>query len=498
MAHNYILQMEHITKRFPGTIALDAVDLNIRAGSVHALIGENGAGKSTLMKCLIGLYKPDEGSIMFKDEPLQLSNIHSTLEKGISMIHQEMTAVPDMTISQNIFLGKEITKIGSWVDSSTMNRKTRELLGRLQIDLDPNVNMRMLSTANTQLVEITKAVSYNSSLIIMDEPTSALTEKEVERLFSIIRSLKEEGRAVIYITHKMDEIFEICDEVTVLRDGKNVGTSSIADLDKDKVIAMMVGRKIDDYYTKDNNVTDEILLEVKSLTVEGLFEDVSFKVRRGEILGFSGLLGSRRTEIIETIFGLRKATAGEIYFRGKKLSKYTVEDAIEMGMGFVTEDRKLTGLFPPLSIRDNMGMAGLFQYTKAGFVDDKSLSDEVSRQIKSINIKTTGQNQIIISLSGGNQQKVLISRWLLLNPQLLLLDEPTRGIDVGAKAEIYKLMNQLSKQGTAIIMVSSELPELLGMSDNILVMHEGRQKGLLPRSDASQVALLTLAIGEKL
>jgi inositol transport system ATP-binding protein len=498
MKNEFVLQMKGITKRFPGITALDDVNLQIRRGSVHALVGENGAGKSTLMKCLIGLYKPDEGSIEFKDVPLEFNNIHTTLRRGISMIHQEITSVPDMTVAQNIFLGKEILQKGPLVNDRMMNSETRILLERLQINIVPDVNMRTLSTANTQLVEIAKALSYGSDLIIMDEPTSALTSNEVKHLFQIIRSLQNEGRSIIYITHKMEEIFEVCDEATVLRDGKRIGNGKITDLNKDKLIAMMVGRDMDDYYVKENNTTGKVLLEVKDLAIGGLFHGINFKLHEGEILGFSGLLGSRRTEIVETIFGLRKATSGEIHFMGKPVLNYTVEEAIKMGMGLVTEDRKLTGLFPPLSILDNMSMAGLYKYTKAGKVNDEELSKEIQIQIDNINIKTTGLNQIIINLSGGNQQKVLISRWLMLKPKLMLLDEPTRGIDVGAKAEIYKLMNQLTKQGTAIIMVSSEMPELLRMSDNILVMHEGHQRGILPCSDATQISLLTLAIGEKM
>lgn len=497
MSEEYLLQMENITKIFPGTVALNKARLNVRRASVHALIGENGAGKSTMMKVLMGLYTPEEGSVVFKGEPMKRGNVKDALQRGVSMIHQELSAIPDMTVAQNIFLGKEVR--GSIaLNDKRMNEETEKLMQRLEIDIDPTTKMRALSVANTQMVEIAKAISYNADLIIMDEPTSALTEKEVEHLYKIVNSLKAEGRSIIYITHKMDEIFHICDEVTALRDGEFAGAGLVKDLTKDQMIAMMVGRQLGDYYYKDDNVQDAVALKVENLTVKGLFENVSFEVRKGEILGFSGLLGSGRTEVIETIFGLHKPTGGNITLFGQKLDIKNPVQAIKHGMGLVTEDRKLTGLFAPLSVKDNMSMAGLYQYTKGGVVNDRKLAEDCKQQVEDLRTKTTGIGQIINNLSGGNQQKVLISRWLLISPKILFLDEPTRGIDVHAKAEIYRLINDLAKRGTAIIMVSSEMPELLGMSDNILVMHEGHKTGQLPIAEATQVKLLTLAMGEAL
>jgi len=497
MTTDYLLQMENITKTFPGTKALDNVSLRVRKGSVHALVGENGAGKSTIMKVLIGLYRPDSGSIQFNGKQLNLKNVNDSIQNGISMIQQELSAVPDMTVAENIFLGKEIVKKMNLVDDRRMIKLTKELMDRLDIDINPNTKMRYLSVANKQMVEIAKAISYDSELVIMDEPTSALTEKEVEHLYKIIHVLKEEGRSIIYITHKLDEIFEVCDEATVLRDGQFIGSDLIANLSKDTLIKMMVGRELKEFYYKENNTHGEVALRVEGLTVDGLFKDVSFTVRQGEILGLAGLLGAGRTEVIETIYGLHKPNAGEVFVEGKKLSIHSPEEAIKHGMGMVTEDRKLTGLFPPLNVKENMSMAGLFLYVKNGFVDDKKLLLDCNKQIRDLRIKTMGAGQIVNDLSGGNQQKILIARWMMIAPRILFLDEPTRGIDVHSKAEIYKLINQMAKNGTAIVLVSSEMPELLGMCDKIMVMHEGTVSGELQIQEATQLKILTLCMGEE-
>ncbi len=498
MTTEYLLQMENITKTFPGTKALDNINLNVRKGSVHALVGENGAGKSTLMKVLIGLYKPDTGSIKFNGKQLNLKSVNDSIKNGISMIQQELSAVPDMTVAENIFLGKEIKKKMNLMDDKLMIKQTQDLLDRLEMDINPKTKMRYLSVANKQMVEIAKAISYNSDLVIMDEPTSALTEKEVEHLYKIINFLKEDGRSIIYITHKLDEIFNICDEATVLRDGQFIGSGFIKDLSKDALIKMMVGRELKEFYYKENNIHGEVALSVEGLTVDGLFKDVNFTVRKGEILGFAGLLGAGRTEVIETIYGLHKPSAGNIFINGKQVRINSPQEAIKHGMGMVTEDRKLTGLFPPLNVKENMSMAGLFQYVKNGFVDDKKLLQDCHKQIDDLRIKTTGAGQIVNDLSGGNQQKILIARWMMIAPQILFLDEPTRGIDVHSKSEIYKLINELAKNGTAIVLVSSEMPELLGMCDNIIVMHEGSVSGELKIEEATQLKILTLCMGESI
>jgi inositol transport system ATP-binding protein len=493
--NEYLLKMDCVTKRFPGVVALEDVSLNVRKGSVHALLGENGAGKSTLMKCLIGLYIADEGVVAFKGRAISCGKVSESLKSGISMIHQEMSAVPDTTVTENIFLGKEITSFGPVVNDRAMIEETAKLLERLEININPGEKVINLSTANKQLVEIAKAVSYNADLIIMDEPTSALTENEVKHLFKIIRSLQAKGCSIIYITHKLEEIFEICDEFTVLRDGKFVCNGLIKDHTNDSLVALMVGRNIENYFVKDNHVQDDVILEAKNLTIDGLYEDINFTVHRGEILGLSGLLGSMRTEIVETLFGLRRPTSGEIVYKGRKLPyRHKPMDAIRKGIGLVTEDRKLSGLFMDLSLKDNMGMPNLYRYTKFSVVDDRSLLEDTKTQMQRLSTKATGPGQLVLDLSGGNQQKVLISRWLMQRLEFLLLDEPTKGIDVGAKSEIYRLMNELSGQGMAIIMVSSEMPELLAMSDNIVVIHMGKQMGIVPREEATETKLLSMAL----
>lgn len=498
MSEEYLLQMSGITKRFPGTVALNHASLSVRKGSVHALVGENGAGKSTLMKILIGLYQPDEGEIRFKDRELRLKNVYDSIQNGISMIQQELSSVLDMTVAENIFLGKEMKTRSHLMDDRAMNAETRRLMERLEIEIDPTLKMRSLSVANLQMVEIAKAISYDSDLVIMDEPTSALTEREVEHLYKIIASLKAEGRSVIYITHKMDEIFRVCDEATVLRDGQFVGTERIENLTKDTLVAMMVGRPLEDYYYKEKHVQSDVVLKVEGLTVAGLFEDVSFEVHKGEVLGFSGLIGAGRTEVVETLFGLHKPTAGKVFLHGEEVHIGTSTEAISLGMGLLTEDRKRTGLFAPLNIQSNLSMACLSQFSRFGFLNDRKLTQACMGQVDSLRIKMAGLEQVINDLSGGNQQKVLIARWLINAPRILFLDEPTKGIDVYSKSEIYKLINNLAAKGTAIVMISSEMPELLGMSDRVLVMAQGRVNGILDIAEATQEKILTLAMGESI
>jgi inositol transport system ATP-binding protein len=497
MENEYVLRMEGISKQFPGVRALSNVKLHARKGSVHALMGENGAGKSTLMKCLIGIYAPDAGTITFKGEKLNIINTHYALSKGISMIHQELSPIPQMTVAENIYLGREPTTWCGLVDMRKMNRMAGELLNRLHIKIKPTAKMHELSIANIQLAEIAKAVSYNSDLIIMDEPTSAITEAEVEGLFNIIRSLKAQGCAVIYISHKMDEIFKITDEVTVFRDGQYMGTDPTADLTDAILIEKMVGRTLTDMFHKELTDMGSIFLDVKNLSGQG-FRNVSFQVKRGEILGVAGLMGAGRTELIEAVFGVTRSHGGSISVDGKSVKINSPADAIRNGMALLTEDRKLTGLYLNASVRENMFIANINNYMIGPFIDFAKIGKDCERMRGLMRIKTPSLLEIIRNLSGGNQQKVLISRWLLTEPDLLILDEPTRGIDVGAKSEIYRLMTEFVRSGKAIIMISSELPEVLGMSDRILIMHEGDKVGELARAEATQEKILQMATGMSL
>ena len=458
MENEYVLTMEGISKQFPGVRALSDVQLRTRKGTVHALMGENGAGKSTLMKCLIGIYVPDSGTITFKGEPLHITNTHYALSKGISMIHQELSPVPQMTVAENIYLGREHTTWYGLVDKRKMNRMATELLDRLHIKIRPSAKMYELSIANIQLVEIAKAVSYNSDLIIMDEPTSAITEAEVEGLFNIIRSLKAEGRSIIYISHKMDEIFKITDEVTVFRDGQYIATDPTSDLTHGKLIEKMVGRTLTDMFHKETVDLGPVFLDVENLSGKG-FRNVSFQVRRGEILGVAGLIGAGRTELTEGVFGVTRTHGGTIKINGKQVTIRSPADAIRCGMALLTEDRKLTGLYLNASVRENIFIANIKKYLVGPFVRFGKIEKDCAMMRDLMRIKTPSLMEIVKNLSGGNQQKVLISRWLLTEPDLLILDEPTRGIDVGAKSEIYRLMTEFVRSGKAIIMISSELPE---------------------------------------
>ena len=464
---------------------------------MHGLIGENGAGKSTLMKCLIGIYAPDSGSITFKGEKLNITNTHYALSKGISMIHQELSPIPQMTVAENIYLGREPLAWNGLVDMGKMNRMATELLERLRIKIKPTAKMCDLSIANVQLAEIAKAVSYNSDLIIMDEPTSAITEAEVEGLFNIIRSLKAQGCVIIYISHKMDEIFKITDEVTVFRDGQYVSTDPTTELTDGKLIEKMVGRTLTDMFHKETTDMGSVFLDVQNLSGKG-FRNVSFQVKRGEILGLAGLMGAGRTELMEGVFGVTRTHGGPIKVNGKEVSIKSPADAIRNGMALLTEDRKLTGLYLNASVRENMFIANINRYMLGPFVHFGKIAKDCEKMRGLMRIKTPSLMEIIKNLSGGNQQKVLISRWLLTEPDLLILDEPTRGIDVGAKSEIYRLMTEFVRSGKAIIMISSELPEVLGMSDRIMVMHTGDKVGELSRAEATQEKILQMATGMSL
>jgi inositol transport system ATP-binding protein len=477
---DYLLEVESVRKTFPGVLALDAVSLKVRPGSVHAVMGENGAGKSTLMKIIAGLYRPDAGRI--------------TRRGRTAMIHQELNLMPSMTVAENIWIGREpLTRFG-FIDHRALSRRTRELLTRLNVAIDPKELVSTLTIAERQMVELAKAVSWEADILIMDEPTSTLSEREVDQLFRLVADLKSRGTAIIYITHKINEVFRLADEVTVLRDGCVVGWELVDRLDRARLITMMVGRELTQLFPKDNTPTNRVALSVRNLSVGGTFSDVSFDVRAGEIVGIAGLVGSRRTEVAETIFGLRRATSGEILIDGNPVNIDGPAAAIARGMAFLTEDRKLSGLFLPLSVLENMEVTVLNRrFLTLGFVRRKTLTAACEAMAATLSVKTPSVFEPVRNLSGGSQQKVLVGRWLLTLPRILILDEPTRGVDVGAKAEIHRLISNLAAGGAAVVMISSEMPEILGMSDRVMVMRNGRLAGTLDRREANQIDLMRLA-----
>ncbi len=490
----YVLEVVDVRKEFPGVLALDDVQLKIRPGTVHALMGENGAGKSTLMKVIAGIYQPDRGEVRLRGEAITLETPLKAQESGVAMIHQELLLMNSMTVAENIWIRREPKNKFGLIDHDRMRGMTVELFDRLNIRLDPDAEISTLSVANRQMVEIAKAVSFNSDVLIMDEPTSAITETEVAHLFEIIRDLRKRGIGIVYITHKMNELFEIADEFSVFRDGKYIGTHLSSDVTRDDIIKMMVGREVSQMFPKEEVDIGDVLLSVKNLSLDGVFENISFDVRKGEILGLAGLVGAGRSNVAEAIFGVTPATSGQIFINSEEVNIQSPNDAIKAGMAFLTEDRKETGCFLPLDIQENVQSAVLHQnYVNNGFVDHAGLEKESEALCRKLRVKTPSMHETIENLSGGNQQKVLIARWLLIHPQILILDEPTRGIDVGAKSEIHSLISQLAHKGVAVIMISSELPEVLGMSDRILVMHEGHCTGILDRDEADQVSVMNLA-----
>jgi len=494
---DYILQMKGIKKRFSGVIALSGANLMVKRGTVHALVGENGAGKSTLMKVLIGLYHADEGEIIFNDKHVNISSIHQALNLGISMIHQELSSIMDMRICDNVFLGREPEiKVKGFINDGKLIKNTADLFESLGIKgISPKEKMSNLSVARLQMVEIAKAVSYNSDLIIMDEPTSAISEAEVEMLFNIISSLKKKNIAIIYISHKMDEIYKITDEITVLRDGEYIGTKPTSEMTRDMLYTMMINRDLKNYFVKSKReIGNEIALEVRNLSCKGVFDDISFNVKKGEILGIAGLMGAGRTEIVESIFGLRKTNAGEIYKSGEKITINNVADAIKNKLSLATEDRKQFGLFLELPVKQNVSICYLSEIcNKLLLVKKNKEIQKVTDIISALRVKTPSLAQFVKNLSGGNQQKVVLSKWLLTSPDILILDEPTRGIDVGAKTEIYNIMDNLTKQGKAIIMISSEMPEILGVSDRIIVVRGGKITGEFAVEEATQEKIIKCA-----
>ncbi|MFD0050905.1 galactose/methyl galactoside ABC transporter ATP-binding protein MglA [Actinomycetes bacterium NPDC127524] len=491
----YLLEMQNLTKKFPGVIALQDVTLRVKAGTVHALMGENGAGKSTLMKCLFGIYSVDEGRVLLDGQEVQFSTSKQALESGVSMVHQELNQVRQRNVMDNIWLGR-YPKKGIFIDEKKMYEDTVAIFKNLDIKVDPRSKVSTLSVSEMQMVEIAKAVSYHSKIIVMDEPTSSLTEREVEHLFRIIKKLQSDNIAVIYISHKMEEILQISDEVTIMRDGRSIATKPADELTTDEIIKLMVGRDLSHRFPDKVNHPGEVILKVSGLTAvtQPSFNNVSFELRKGEILGIAGLVGSKRTEVVEALFGMRALTSGTIELHGKKIVNNSPQDAIKNGFALVTEERRTTGIFPELSISFNSIIANLPRYkTKGVFLSDGKVHEDTSWVINSMKVKTPSQKTPIGSLSGGNQQKVIIGRWLLTNPEILLLDEPTRGIDVGAKFEIYQLINKLAADGKGIIMISSEMPELIGVTDRILVMSSGKAAGIIDTAAASQEEIMRLA-----
>ena len=495
MEEDYLLQIKDVCKSFSGVQVLKNVNMNVKPGTVHALMGENGAGKSTLMKCLFGIYKQDQGEFHLKGEQFDFTDPKHALENGVSMVHQELNQVTQRTITDNIWLGRYPRK-GAFVDEKKMLSDTLALFKRLEIHLDPKVKLEKLSVSQRQMVEIAKAVSYDAKVIVLDEPTSSLTDHEVELLFKIIGVLRKQGVSTIYISHKMEEIFKICDEVTVLRDGEYIGTELIKNITMEKIVNMMVGRDLEERFPPKTNVPGEVHMVVKNLSTKykPFVEDISFELRRGEILGVAGLVGAGRTEMIEAIFGARTRTSGEVFIDGKLIKNTDPHKAINNRFALLTEERRETGIYPVADITFNSTIANVQAYkNKVGLLVDKKMRDDTDLQIKNMRIKTPNRKAKIRSLSGGNQQKVIIGRWLLTNPDVLLLDEPTRGIDVGAKFEIYQLIINLAKSGKSVIMVSSEMPELLGITNRILVMSNGKMSGIVDTDETTQTEIFNLS-----
>lgn len=498
MGTEYVLELSGICKSFPGVKALDGVNLKIEKGKVHALMGENGAGKSTLMKIIDGIYQPDAGTIRMYGQEIKIHGPRDAIAKGISMIHQELNPVPHMTIAENIFLGREMKKSLGFVDRDRMLKETEKLLKRLDFDFDPSQKIGELSVAGMQMIEIAKAVSCDAKVILMDEPTSAITENEVEKLFTIIHELISHDVAIVYITHKMDEVFQIADQVTVIRDGQYIDSKPVNAFTPDALVTMLVGRKLDQIYPKESVPIRDTLLEVRHLSRHGEYKDISFTVRRGEILGVAGLVGAGRTELFESIAGITRPDSGEIYLSGKPVQFRSPEDAIRHKIVIATEDRKGSGLFLQLPIRENVLMESYRDKFPSGFVSKRLMNQIGDDQLHKFSIKASGIRQLVGTLSGGNQQKVVLSKVLLTEPEIIIFDEPTRGIDVGAKSEIYKIMVQLAREGKCIVMISSELPEILGMSDRVMVMCQGDMTGILDRGpEMTQEKIFSMACGQQ-
>ena len=493
MSEQYLLEMKHICKSFPGVKALQDVSLQLKAGEIHALLGENGAGKSTLIKVLGGIYIAEEGEIYIEGKKVEIGGVKDAQTNGIAIIHQELVLVPHMTVAENIFLGREHGK-GRFVNKDSMNKEAQTLLDQYQMNIDAETLIKDLTIAQQQMVEIVKAISFNSKILVMDEPTSSISDKEVGFLFETMRTLTKKGVGIIYISHKMSELEEICDRVTVMRDGTYVGTKEVKDTSKDELVAMMVGRELTNYYTRDFGSSDEVVLKCENIADGKMARGASFEVHKGEIIGFAGLVGAGRSEVMKCIFGLTKNSTGDIYMEGKKIEIHSPVDAVKYGIALVPENRKQEGLYKVQSVKFNSTIQVLKDFIKGIRVDLDKEEKITQDYIDMMSTKTPSQDQMIGNLSGGNQQKVMIGRWLATNPKVLILDEPTRGVDVGAKSEIYAIMNELAKQGMAIIMISSELPEILNMSDRIYVMREGKIRGCFNHSEGvTQEDIMQLA-----
>lgn len=487
--------MIDVSKSFPGVKALDNVNLRVRPHSVHALMGENGAGKSTLLKCLFGIYEKDQGKIFFKGQEINFTSSKEALENGVSMVHQELNLVLQRSVMDNMWLGRYPTK-GWFIDHGKMYDDTKRIFDELDIDIDPRVKVATLSVSQMQMIEIAKAFSYDAKIVIMDEPTSSLTEKEVNHLFKIINKLKEKGCGIVYISHKMEEIFQLCDEITILRDGQWVATQPLKGMTMDQIIGMMVGRELTQRFPEKTNQPKEVILEIEHLTAKNQpsIQDVTFNLHKGEILGIAGLVGAKRTDIVETLFGIRDRSQGSIKLHGKEVANHNAHEAIRNGFALVTEERRSTGIYSRLDIAFNSLIANMDSYKGSmGLLSDNKMKSDTQWVIDSMRVKTPTQQTQIGSLSGGNQQKVIIGRWLLTQPEILMLDEPTRGIDVGAKFEIYQLILELAKKDKGIIIISSEMPELLGITDRIMVMSNGRVAGIVNTKETDQSEILRLA-----
>ncbi len=489
-----LLEMKNITKEFPGVRALDGVSFTLKKGSVHALMGENGAGKSTLMKCLFGINSIDGGEIFLEGDRVNFKNPNDALSYGVAMVHQELNQATKRNVMDNIWLGRYPTKLGFITSEKEMYRRTREIFDDLGIKTDPRRIMSTMSVAERQMAEIAKAVSYDAKVIVLDEPTSSLSDREVEHLFSIIEKLRKRGCGIIYISHKMDEILRISDEITVMRDGKHIATEPAENMTVSRIIHLMVGRELTELFPEKTNDPGRVILRVEELSSKhNHVRDVSFEIREGEVVGFAGLAGAGRTEVIENIFGISERESGRISLDGKEIKNRNPREAIKNGFALVTEERRATGIFGNLDICENTTVARLKRYVRYGVLSDRLRKKDTEKTIKSMNVKTASQRTHIKLLSGGNQQKVILGRWMLTEPRILMLDEPTRGIDVGAKFEIYKLIDSLAASGKAIIAVSSELPELLGICDRIYVMSSGRIAGVVNARETSQEEIMTLA-----
>lgn len=488
-----LLEMKGIEKSFNTVQVLHGVDLVVRPGTVHALMGENGAGKSTLMKALAGIHRCDKGSIYINGKQVEIQSPKHSQELGIAMIHQELSPVPEMTVAENIFLGREPGR-GPFLNYEKMYQDTKELLHSLKVEISPKAKVGTLKVADQQLVEIAKAISLNAEIIIMDEPTSAITDKEVDNLFELVADLKKQGKGIIYISHKMDEIFKIADDITVLRDGTYVNTWLAAEIDTQTLIKNMVGRELTEIYPKTPAKIQNVMLEVKNFSLENKFKDISFQVKKGEIFGISGLVGAGRTELMHALFGLEKADSGEVIFDGEPIMVRKPKDAIARGIAYVTEDRKREGLVLEMSIAQNITLSSMKALSCGPFVKEGEERKIVKEQIERLRIKLNSPKQMVKSLSGGNQQKVVLAKWMMKNPRLLILDEPTRGIDVGAKSEIYKLMCEYVAKGNSIIMISSEMPEVMGMADRIMVLSNGRIGGETTRDEFKQERIMQMAV----